>query len=348
MKLRVPFSLIIVITFFITIKPAAAQENSLKDVQITKENVDDVIDRLEADGFAGVIYLKLNQIDITERAFGKANTELDIDNSLQTIFDIGSRPIDFTKAAILLLDQRGEISMSDPITNWFDDVPADKQEIRIHHLMSGRSGLPDFFHTPDDWDPDLAWVDRETAIERILEQPLRFDPGEDQHHSHAAFVLLAALIESISEMTYVDFLTENFFDPAGMTRTGEYGDSGKFTVHDFAEGEGPQKIGLPNIPPNWGPTSWLIRGSGGMYSTLDDLKKFYRFIRSVDVLDTAHNQTLKNPTVNIDGTDRGFELFNAFQPEGSETYLFLNKLPDRDIARQVFCELEELVFALDF
>lgn len=348
MRYKAAFVLLFLMILLLETSALFAQNSAIQDLQLTEDNANEVFDRLEQQGFSGVIYLKLNQIEILKRPFGMANEELNIQNELATIFDIGSRPIDFTKAAILLLDQRQEISMDDPISRYFNNVPEDKQDMRIHHLMSGRSGLSDFFHTDSDWDPDLAWVDRETALHRLLNQDLIFEPGTEQRHSHGAFGLLAILIEQVSGMDYFDFLNENFFEPAGMTRTSEYGIAADLSLSDFAVGDGPQTVGIPNIPPNWGPTSWLIRGSGGMYSTLDDLLKFYSYVRSTKVLDTNHNRTLKNPSVNLDGTMRGFELFSAFQPEGSEAYLFLNSIPDMETAQKLFRQIEELVFAPGF
>jgi len=212
----------------------------------------------------------------------------------------------------------------------------------IRHLLSGQSGLPDFFHTEEDWDPDLAWIDRETAVERLLSAKLLFEPGTGRSHSHGAFGLLAALIEIVTDNTYIGFLTENFFEPAGMDRTGEYGDKKGLAIDDFAVGGGPQMIGLPNIPPNWGPTSWLVKGSGGMYSSLDDLLKFYSYIRSGKVLDGEHNQIFHQPTVNVDGSDRGFELFSAYMTPDNEVYLLLNETGNRDQMRQLFRALERL------
>ncbi len=63
------------------------------------------------------------------------------------MFAIGSAPIDFTHAALLVLRDEGKLSFDDPITNYFNNVPVDKQSITIQHLMSGQSGLRDF-HDP--------------------------------------------------------------------------------------------------------------------------------------------------------------------------------------------------------
>jgi CubicO group peptidase (beta-lactamase class C family) len=311
-------------------------------INITADNLSETIDQFEKEGMAGVIYVKINGEVVLKRAFGLANKVLGYSNKTNMVFGTGSRPIDYTVAAIYLLDQQGLVHLDDEISKYFDDVPEDKSTMTIRHLLAGQSGLPDFFHTEEDWDPDLAWIDRETAVKRLLSAKLLFEPGTGRSHSHAAFGLLAALIEIVTDQTYISFLNETFFVPAGMDRTGEYGDKKELAISDFAAGGGPQIIGLPNIPPNWGPTSWLVKGSGGMYSTLDDLLKFYRYVRSGKVLDEQHNKIFHQPSVNIDGSDRGFELFSAYMPPDNEVYLFLNETGNKDKMRQLFRALERL------
>jgi len=314
-------------------------------INITADNLSETIDQLEKEGMAGVIYVKINGELVMKRAFGIANKELGYNNKTNVIFGTGSRPIDYTVAAIYLLDQQGLVHLDDEISKYFDDVPEDKSAMTIRHLLTGRSGLPDFFHTEADWDPDLAWIDRETAVGRLLSAKLLFEPGKGRSHSHGAFGLLAALIETVTGNTYFGFLNENFFEPAGMYQTGEYGDKKGLAISDFAVGGGPQTVGLPNIPPNWGPTSWLVKGSGGMYSSLDDLLKFYSYIRSGKVLDEQHNKIFHQPSVNIDGSDRGFELFSAYGPPDTEIFLFINETGNRDKMRQLFRALEHLAEA---
>jgi CubicO group peptidase (beta-lactamase class C family) len=311
-------------------------------LNITKDNIAETFDQLEEEGVAGLIYVKINGEIIIKRGFGYANKELGIRNDMNTIFGTGSRPIDYTVAAIYLLDQRDIINIEDNITEYFKNVPKDKSSMTIQHLLSGQSGLPDFFDTDADWDPDLAWVDRETAVKRMLSQALLFEPGTDRRHSHGAFGLQAAIVEIVSGQSYYDFINKNFFELAGMQRTGEYGETKGLSIQDFAAGGGPKFVGIPNIPPNWGPTSWLVKGSGGMYSTLDDLLKFYTLVRSDKVLDAEHNKWFTGSTFNLDGSDRGFELFSAYLPPNNEIYLFLNNSGNADI-RQIIRALERLI-----
>lgn len=319
------------------------QVEAPEPIDLTRDNLMDTFDRIEAEGISGVVYIRLDSEVVLERAFGMANEELEIPNALNTVFGTGSRPIDYTRASIYLLDQQGIIDQDDSISKYFENVPADKKSITIRHLMTGRSGLPDFFHTKDDRDPDLSWIDRRTAEQRLLSMELLFTPGEDRADSHSAFGLLAALIERVSGQDYYGFIRQNFLDPAEMNRTGEYGESGGLSVSDFAVGGGPQFVGLPNIPPNWGPTSWLIKGSGGMYSTLGDLLKFYDYLRSGEVLDNQHNPAFRQLSINLDGSDRGFELFSAYNPSGNEVYLLLNNRGDGRMMHQLFAALERLV-----
>lgn len=298
---------------------------------------------LEKQGMAGLVFVKSGEQVILKTPFGMANPTMEVSNSVETIFAIGSRPIDFTTAAILLLDQKGKLSLDDSIDQHLKNVPSDKKTMTLRHLMTGASGLPDFFHNDQDWDADLQWVDREEAIRRMMNQRLLFAPGTGRAHSHGAFGLLAAIVELTTGKTYMQYLREHFFTPAGMQRTGEYGDQQDFSIADFAVGGGPQFVGLPNIPPNWGPTSWLIKGSGGMYSTLADLRRFYTLIREGDVFDDAHKQYFLVATADVDGSMRGFELFSAYYPPDREVFLFLNRPGDPDIRSKVFRALEGLI-----
>ena len=282
------------------------------------------LNKLSADsGFAGVVGIYNDGKPMLERGYGAAHPALGTRNRVDTIFGIGSTPIDFTTASILILAQEGGLSLDDRIDRHLPSVPADKSSITVAQLLNGQSGLPDFFHNEGDWDADLAWVNREEALRRMLHTPLRFAPGTDEAHSHAAFGLLAVLIEEVSGMSYCQFLRERILGPAGMGRTGFYGEHGTFTLEDFAVGAGPSEVGLPNIPPNWGPTSWLVMGSGGMYSTLADMRAFYRYMRS-GVLEQPWATHYRQPAIGIGGSDRGYYYFHVFDGKGREAIMLSN------------------------
>jgi CubicO group peptidase (beta-lactamase class C family) len=312
---------------------------------VTWDGVGDLVAGLEEKGFSGVLYLARDNETVLQEAYGKSNRALGYDTELDTVFGIGSTPIDFTVAGVLLLAQQGKLSLDDTIDRFFDDVPADKRGLTIRHLISGQSGLPDFHDVESDWDADLAWIDRDEAVRRILAQPLLFAPGQGNAHSHSAYGLVAAIIERVSGQGYFEYLSAAFFAPAGMQRTGMYGEDRGLGLRDFAVGYGPSSVGVPNIPPNWGPTSWLVMGSGGMYSTLGDMLRFYRFVQSGDVLDEEHAARMGGETVAIGGSERGFYFFYATNGRGNTAMLLMNGDGRSPAMRDLAQALEALVMS---
>jgi CubicO group peptidase (beta-lactamase class C family) len=264
-------------------------------------------------GFSGAVLVARDGGLVLYEGYGFADREKKIPNDRRTIFAIGSTPIDFTHAAILKLEDMGKLKTSDLITRHLRDVPADKRAITIEQLMSGRSGLPDFHHVRGvDKDPDLSWIDRGTAVKRILDSELRFEPGTDRAHSHSAWVLLAAIVEMASGQSYGAFLRAHIFEPAGMTRTQLHEDLARVDDREIAIGYDATRAGKVNSPKYWGKTSWLVMGSGGMSSTPDDLYSFFTAVRGARVLSPASAQKFgMGNGLMVGGDDRGFLCMHA-------------------------------------
>jgi CubicO group peptidase (beta-lactamase class C family) len=257
---------------------------------------------------------------VLARGYGRVGPRTDGPPTLDTVYDIGSMPIDFTRAAILFLCQTGRASLDDPIGRHIAGVPADKAGITLGQLMEGRSGLANFHFRDTDADKDLAWIDRDTALKRIFEQPLLFAPGTGSSHSHSAFGLLAAVVENVSGQAYGDFLRETLFGPAGMKRTGFYGESLGLPDSAFAVGSG-QAASTPSIPPRWGPASWLVIGSGGMVSSVGDMRRGFEYIASGRLLRGPWLQRYLVARVGIGGSDRGYLFLRVTADDGSAVYL---------------------------
>lgn len=276
-------------------------------VPVTWDSLEQRLKEEEQAGFSGVVLVVRDDKVILHKGYGMANRESRVQNSIKTVFAIGSTPIDFTKAAALKLEDLGKLQTSDPITKFLSGVPEDKQSITIEHLMTGQSGLPNFHHIPgQDDDYDLTWIDRKTAIKRILGQGLLFPPGQGEQHSHSAWGLLAVIVENVSDMPYKKFLEKHFFAPARMDRTGLYQDAAYFKEEDMAVGYSPVKAGRINAPQYWGQTSWLVMGSGGMISNPGDLYRWIRALRSRKLLSPASLNKYWSHGVLAGGNDRGF------------------------------------------
>jgi CubicO group peptidase (beta-lactamase class C family) len=305
--------------------------------EATWESLATDLHRAEEAGFSGVYVARREGKEVARVSLGLADRASGRRTAANTIYCIGSTPIDFTITGILLLGQRGKLALDDPIGRYVPGVPADKRAMTIRHILDGKSGLPDFHHTATDWDPDLGWVDRDTAVRRILGQKLLFAPGSEEAHSHSAFGLLAAVIEFASGSSYPAFVRNEILKPLGMTRTGFYGETLGLTVSDFAVGYGASSVGLPNIPPNWGPTSWLVMGSGGMFSTLGDMERYYGALEGGRLLTGEWAKPQQGESVGVGGSDRGFYIFHATNGRGNDILFLMNgegpAFPTRSMSR---------------
>lgn len=289
-----------------------------------REALDARVQEAVAEGFSGAVLVVRDGEVVLSKGYGDADREKGVANTPETIFGIGSTPIDFTKAAILLLSQEGKLTLSDPITSFFKDVPEDKRGMTLEQLMTGRSGLANFHELPGDANPDHAWIDRAEAVRRILAGKLLFEPGMGNEHSHSAFGLLAAVIEIASGQSYQQFLQSRLFAPLGMRDTGFFGSP--VPPERMAIGYGKQSGTGINAPPFWGKTSWLVMGSGGMTSTLGDLRTFITAIREGKIVDRELSSSyLFRPGEMLAGGDvHGYEIVISLGRSKNSVMLVVN------------------------
>ncbi len=260
-------------------------------------------------GFSGAVLIVRGGKVVVDQGYGLANREERIPVRPDTIFAIGSTPIDFTRAGILLLVQQEFVGLEDELGAFFPEAPEDKRAITLGQLMRGRSGLVDFVDMPSDRDPDHAWIDRAEFLRRVFATKLLFAPGKGDEHSHAAFGVLAAVIEEVSGQSFPTFCREKLFQPAGMVDTGFNGE--EVPLERLAIGYGMRSDGTTNAPPYWGQTSWLVMGSGGQTSTLRDLRRWHEALYGGKILDAERlRHYFPMPGAFLNGGDMyGFEIY---------------------------------------
>jgi CubicO group peptidase (beta-lactamase class C family) len=254
------------------------------------------LDRLEMVGFAGAVLVAEGNRTLLASGYGMADREAGRPWTPQTVSTIGSITKQFTGAAILALSDDGRLEVSDPITKYFEDVPADKQAITLHHLLTHSSGILD----PEgigDFDP----VGRDEFVRRALQQELAFPPGEGYEYSNAGYSLLGAIIEEITGTSYEAFVRERFFLPAGMEDTGYI--LPRFDVRRLAQGyRGGEKWGtvLERPMADDGPW-WALRANGGVHSTVEDMNRWAQYLLSGNALSPASMQAYWSPHVDEGG-----------------------------------------------
>jgi CubicO group peptidase (beta-lactamase class C family) len=225
--------------------------------------------RAEA-GFSGVLLVAKDGNVVIAKGYGLANREKRIPFTSQTVVDIGSITKQFTGAAIAKLESRGKLSIDDTLTKYFGNVPADKSQITLFHLLTHSAGLKSDFG--GDYDP----ATRDWIIQQVLQSKLLFAPGEGHRYSNSGFSLLAAVVEKITGQSYEAYLREQIWLPSGMNCTGNR--LPQWAVDTVAHGyRGTTDWGSP-LDKNWaddGPY-WNLRGNGGVLSTVWDLYRWHQ------------------------------------------------------------------------
>ncbi|WP_062058619.1 serine hydrolase domain-containing protein [Sediminicola sp. YIK13] len=224
---------------------------------------------LEMNAWSGSIHIYQNGNPIFQKGYGYADKEWEIKNSLETKFRIASISKVFTEVAVLHLVENGEISLDDTLSQYFLDYPRGN-EISIRQLLTHRSGIPHLNSFPNYNELNKFAYDLEEIIELFKHKPLDFEPGQRYSYSNSGYVLLAAIIEKVSGLSYEEFLEVHIYNKIGLRNTGV--DSNAKILKNRARGYMFDEYGKL-INAEYVDMSIKI-GGGSLYSTADDLHKF--------------------------------------------------------------------------
>ena len=255
--------------------------------------------------FSGCILIAENDNILYENCFGLANQSFQIPNKLDTKFIIGSISKQFTAAAILILEQEGYLKTTDTIAKYFKTNPI-SENITIEQLLTHTSGITDIYNVPDFSELSCKKITLSNFAQLVLDTKLDFTPGTQYQYSNGGYTLLAALIEKISGTTYQDFLSNRIFQPLKMMATGHA--STNEVIPDLAVGYDPLRYDKLKI------TNYLdfelLKGSGSLYSTVYDLRKWVKSIKKRTLLNSnSYDKFLKDYGQNY---GYGISLYNSF------------------------------------
>lgn len=211
--------------------------------------------------------------------YGLANLQNKEPVTENTVFNLGSISKTFVANGILILEERGLLSTEDSIGRYFNNFKNQgiAGSVKIKHLLSHTSGLPDLRNVDENKEFYLTAKDRENFEPLLQADSLNFAPGEKFEYSNPAFNGLALIIEKITNNRWQKFITENIFQPSGMVSSkitdGAYpldsvAHAYVLNEHAFAEfdyGEYP---------------TFAAAGNGGIWSSVTELAKYKMAIRN--------------------------------------------------------------------
>lgn len=310
----------IVLFLFLTLincknkEPKHEFANNENPTELSKKIESVVQDYIDLGIFSGIILVAEKGEIQFHKAFGLANRETKTQNTINTLFDIGSMNKTFTSIVVKQLAAEGKLNIDDKLTKYisgFKDPNANK--ITINHLLNHESGFADY-HTRNYFDLPLKERKLNAIVERAKSYELNFEPGTEQDYSNLGYVILGAVIEKVSEISYFDNVNERIIKPLNLKNT--YLNNFDGLENRIAHGYYYTPLGKLE---NSAPMQDTPNPDGGFLSTTEDIMKFYRSYYYEDILlntETKENDPFFNylkelPKGKATGAAGGFEGFNT-------------------------------------
>ena len=185
--------------------------------------VNNIIDANITSNQAGiVVILRKNGNIIYKRAAGLADIANNIPLTTNTKFQIASVSKPFTAVAVMQLVDRRLITLDDSILKFLPELSIDWYPIKIRHLLSHQSGIPDYL-TIDSVVNKVPWLNGLTNSNLLLyyvtNQTLNFTPGSSTEYSTANFAILAEIVSRASNMSFDQYMSTHIFAPSNMTNS---------------------------------------------------------------------------------------------------------------------------------
>ncbi|WP_339308342.1 serine hydrolase domain-containing protein [Paenibacillus sp. FSL L8-0435] len=195
-----------------------------------------------------------------------------------TVYGIGSTSKMMLTAAVMKLVDEGKIDLDAPVVNYMPDFTMKDtryKQITPRMLLNHSSGLLGTSTSNATLYGDNDTYSHDTFLEQLANQNLKADPGEYSVYSNDGFTLAEILVERVSGISYTAFIHQYFTEPLDMKHTKTPQD-----VVDPAEMAG---VYSPFYEGQLPKENYNIIGTGGLYSTAEDLVKFSRiFTGEVD------------------------------------------------------------------
>ena len=287
-----------------------------------------------------------------ERGYGMANLELGVPITPESVFHVASISKQFTAMSILLLAQRGQLSLDDEVPKYIPEWADQEDHVTIRSLLSHTSGLRDGFALLELAAPREDGVDVNDALVRILarQRSTNFKPGTAFQYSNGGYTLLANIVKRVSGQSLRSFTDANIFKPLGMVHTHVHDDPAMI-VPNRAWGYHRDGDGLhAAVHTDLG----HLVGTTGLFTTTRDLMLWEQNFADVRVGDralVAAMQTPTTPTGWSDGSSYGLGL-EIGRYRGVRTIghgggdpgygAYVVRYPDQGLAVAVLCNLDNI------
>ena len=251
--------------------------------------ISELLDSAADEGFSGAVWREKDDALIFEQAYGLANPREEITFTIGTVHQIGSISKQFTAVAAAKLATENKLDLHVPISTYVEGHSY-LSEITLHQALTHSAGLPDYCGD------DFANRSREEVFNYCLRRVISSDNTGEVSYSNLGYILAAAVIEEVTGQLFENYLETEILNPLGLDETGYFFPS-KDTA-EFAHGKRRRRRQEENIAIELAELEgdhWNIMGSGGMQSTLHDMRVWKSALMSESSLDPAIRENVLTP-----------------------------------------------------
>ena len=155
---------------------------------------------------------------VIDKCYGYANMETATPITQDTVFHVASVSKQFTAMAILMLHERGALSVFDDVRKYIPDLIKFSQPLTIKQMMNHVSGLREHYtlFRLQGRSIDDCITQEEIIRLNARQKSLNFEPGEEFMYSNANYVYMAVIVERVTGMPFAQFAKNYIFEPLGM------------------------------------------------------------------------------------------------------------------------------------
>lgn len=306
--------------YFLSFTPMTAQ-NGIYD------KLDSLMmQRYAEDSPGAAIYISCGDSVIINKGYGLADLDSKEHIDENTAFNMASVTKQFTVAGILLLQESGLINIDDPLSEYFPRYKSDIWgKIKIRHLMSHSSGIPDLRPRTDR--EFMLKINDEQSLEYMAcLDSLKFEPGTQYDYVNPTFQLLYEIINRVSGSYFEEYQKKMIFDKAQMNgtvyfspekdiinmahgyirdntaRKNEDSDTGKRL--DFSSGKKYRDSkGMTWMEYDYGEETFFgTKSDGGLYSSVSDFVKWERALADNKILSDQSRRLAYTPQIRVSGS----------------------------------------------
>lgn len=234
----------------------------------------------------GAVLVAQGDSILFEKGYGLSDLKTKEPITPQTLFNLGSISKTFVSNAILILQEQGRLSVEDSLWKYFRNFRNKKiaQKVKIKHLLTHTSGLPDNRQVKKDSVFYLTAKDAENWYPVTQTDTLLFEPGSRYEYSNPAFNGLALIVEQVSGMKWQQFIARNIFRPSGMVHS---------TITDGPQPESGVSHGYSRIDGQWKEDDYgeeptfPAAGNGGVWSSVEELVRYEQALRQAKFLNAG-------------------------------------------------------------